>query len=97
PSQDAREILKALCVGVVEKRRHYVTRGAHTFEIDEFGGANAGLIVAEIELSSADEAFDRPAWLGREVTGERRYYNHQLALHPYASWPRRIEIDLAKQ
>ncbi len=97
PAADAREILKTLCVGVLEKRRHFVTRGVHVFEIDEFGGANAGLIVAEIELSSEDEAFERPSWLGREVTEERRYYNHQLALHPCSTWPRRIEIDIATQ
>jgi CYTH domain-containing protein/lipoprotein-anchoring transpeptidase ErfK/SrfK len=97
PVADAREIIDQLAVGVLEKRRHYVKRRAHTFEIDEFSGANAGLVVAEIELNAADETFDRPDWLGREVTDQRRYYNNQLALRPYATWPRRIEIDLAAQ
>ncbi len=97
PVADVREIIDHLCVGVLEKKRHYVKRGAHMFEIDEFLGANAGLIVAEIELGAENEAFDRPAWLGREVTEERRYYNNQLALRPYTRWPRRIEIDLAAQ
>ena len=97
PVADAREILDTICVGVVEKTRHIVTRGAHTFEIDEFHGANQDLIVAEIELKAPDEAFERPEWLGREVTDEHRYYNHQLALHPASTWPRRIEIDVAAQ
>ncbi|HZP13024.1 MAG TPA: L,D-transpeptidase family protein [Nevskiaceae bacterium] len=97
PVSDAREIIDKLCVGVLEKKRHYVQRGAHTFEIDEFLGANAGLVVAEIELGAENEAFERPDWLGREVTAERRYYNNQLALRPYTQWPRRMEIDLAAQ
>ena len=59
----------------------------HTFEIDCFYGSNEGLIVAEVELQSADEEFLRPAWLGREVTGDRRYYNSQLLKHPYSQWP----------
>ncbi|HET8882865.1 MAG TPA: CYTH domain protein, partial [Solimonas sp.] len=74
----------------VEKTRHDVpARGAHAdavWEIDEFTGDNAGLVVAEIELASADATFERPHWLGRELTDDRRYYNHALALHPYASW-----------
>jgi CYTH domain-containing protein len=97
PAADAREILRTLCIGVVEKRRHYVERKGHTFEIDEFAGANHGLVVAEIELRSADEAFELPGWLGREVTDERRYYNHQLALRPFTTWPRRLEVDVAAQ
>jgi adenylate cyclase len=87
PIAEARELLDTLCVGRVEKLRHYVTSGPHTWEIDEFGGDNAGLVVAEIELRRVDESFVTPAWLGREVTDERRYYNHSLALHPYSRWP----------
>lgn len=91
PADECREILANLCVGRVEKTRHYVSaRGAHdgaVWEIDEFVGDNVGLIVAEIELTSADAAFERPAWLGRELTDEKRYYNHALALHPYRDWP----------
>lgn len=90
PADECREILATLCVGRVEKTRHYVpARGAHegaTWEIDEFCGDNAGLVVAEIELPAADAAFERPSWLGRELTDERRYYNHALALRPYAAW-----------
>lgn len=90
PADECREILATLCVGGVEKTRHYVpARGAHegaVWEIDEFSGDNAGLVVAEIELQAADAAFEKPEWLGRELTDERRYYNHDLALRPYATW-----------
>ena len=86
PVEDARQLL-ALCVGgLVEKRRHYVRHAGHLWEVDEFLGDNAGLVVAEIELASADEAFARPAWLGTEVTDAPRYYNLALAERPYARW-----------
>ena len=97
PPADAREILSTLCANRVEKIRHYAPVGRHTFEIDEFSGANAGLVVAEIELGAVNETFERPAWLGREVTDDRRYYNHYLASHPYTAWPRRLEIDISAQ
>lgn len=81
------EALLALCVGGrIDKTRHYVRRGPHLWEIDVFAGDNAGLVVAEIELSDADEAFERPAWLGREVTDDARFYNLALAERPYAAW-----------
>lgn len=86
PVEDAEEILAALCVGRVEKTRHYVEHDGYTWEIDEFDGDNAGLIVAELELKDAAEAFSRPQWLGGEVTDQQRYYNHALALHPYRHW-----------
>lgn len=86
PLADAQEILDTLTVGRVDKTRHYVASGALTWEIDEFAGDNAGLIVAEIELASVDQPFDRPPWLGSEVTEESRYYNHALALHPFRTW-----------
>ena len=70
----------------VEKIRHHVPAGPHVFEIDEFLGDNAGLIVAEIELARADESFERPEWLGREVSDLARYYNLNLATHPYSQW-----------
>ena len=86
PLAEGRALL-ALCVGgIVEKRRHYVTQGAHLWEIDEFLGDNAGLVVAEIELGSVDEAFERPAWLGPEATHAQRYYNLALAARPYSQW-----------
>jgi adenylate cyclase len=86
PHADAERMLATLCGERVEKVRHHVTAGAHVFEIDEFLGENEGLVVAEIELSHADEPFERPPWLGREVTALARYYNVNLASHPYARW-----------
>ncbi len=85
PAADARELL-AHSDGTIEKRRYMVPAGRHTFEVDEFFGANEGLTMAEVELSSPDEAFERPAWLGDEVTGDKRYYNSQLLQHPYSAW-----------
>ncbi|WP_242108097.1 CYTH domain-containing protein [Luteimonas aquatica] len=86
PPQDARALL-ALCVGgLIDKRRHYVNHAGHLWEVDEFLGENAGLVVAEIELDSAEEAFERPDWAGREVTEAARYYNLALATRPYSQW-----------
>jgi adenylate cyclase len=86
PVDDAHALL-ALCIGGrVEKRRHLVEHAGHVWEIDEFSGDNAGLVVAEIELASGDECFERPAWLGREVTDSARYYNLVLASRPYSQW-----------
>lgn len=88
PLHDA-DALLALCVGGrVEKQRHYVTHAGHLWEIDVFDGDNAGLVVAEIELASLDEAFERPEWLGIEVTDQPRYYNLMLAERPYSQWTR---------
>ncbi|MEN8259186.1 MAG: CYTH domain-containing protein [Pseudomonadota bacterium] len=87
PCADAEEILEMLCTKpLIEKTRHYVEVGAHTWEIDEFEGANEGLIVAEIELQDTAEAFSRPPWLGPEVTYELRYYNNNLAHYPFREW-----------
>lgn len=86
PVTDARELLQ-LCVGRLEKTRHYVEFANITWEIDEFIGDNAPLVVAEVELKAVDQAFVQPEWLGKEVTDDRRYYNHHLALHPYRHWP----------
>ncbi len=87
PLEDGLEILQNLCgATVIEKKRHYVTFESHVWEIDEFLGANAGLIVAEIELKALDETFARPDWLGEEVTDDIKYYNNQLASNPYCNW-----------
>ncbi|MBS0214085.1 MAG: CYTH domain-containing protein [Proteobacteria bacterium] len=86
PAADAQALL-ALCMGgLIDKTRHHVHHAGFLWEIDEFAGANAGLIVAEIELPSIDAVFERPAWAGREVTDAPRYYNHALAQRPYAQW-----------
>lgn len=86
PVDDARALL-ALCVGgTIDKRRHLVRHGGHVWEVDEFLGENAGLVVAEIELESVDQDFALPPWAGREVTDEPRYYNLALASRPYSRW-----------
>ena len=86
PATDARAMLASLCDGVLEKVRHHVRVDGVLFEIDEFGGDNAGLIVAEVELPAVDAPFPRPAWLGREVSALVRYYNVNLIAHPYRQW-----------
>ncbi|GHV60458.1 hypothetical protein FACS1894182_15200 [Bacteroidia bacterium] len=84
--QEAQELLQLCEPRVIDKTRHLVPMGNHTYEVDEFYGENEGLIVAEIELSSEDEAFDKPAWLGKEVSADARYYNSMLIQHPYTKW-----------
>jgi adenylate cyclase len=87
PAADAKAMLEKLCVGaVVEKTRYHVTCQEHVWEIDVFHGDNAGLIVAELELTDEHEVFARPAWLGDEVSEDTRYYNVCLAQHPYKDW-----------
>jgi adenylate cyclase len=87
PVADADCMLASLCDGpLVDKLRHPVRVAGHEWEIDEFLGPNAGLVVAEIELDAPDEAFVRPAWLGAEVTHVARFYNFNLATHPYTRW-----------
>lgn len=82
--------LMELCEpGIIDKRRYLVACGNHTFEVDEFYGDNEGLVVAEVELSSPDEPFGKPAFIGMEVTGDRRYYNSQLRANPYCNWNQR--------
>ena len=86
PRADAERMLNDLCVGNVEKTRHYVPHEGALFEIDEFHGDNAGLLVAELELEAQDQPFPRPPWLGRDVSAAPRYYNIQLLHHPFARW-----------
>ena len=87
PVNEAAELLDGLCQQpLVEKVRRRIAIGPHTWEVDEFLGANAGLVVAEIELASEDEAFEKPDWLGREVTGDVRYFNSNLIRQPYSQW-----------
>lgn len=87
PLADARHMLDDLCLTEpVEKTRYWVRHEGHTWEIDVFEGANAPLVVAEIELTDVEAHFSRPDWLGREITEDRRYYNHALAFAPYRDW-----------
>ena len=86
PKADAEQLLH-LCDGaVVRKTRRLIEHAGHAWEVDEFEGDNAGLVVAELELESEDQPYARPDWLGREVTGDARYYNSSLAAHPYRNW-----------
>jgi len=87
-SGDAREMLERLCQGaLIEKWRHIVPYRGHRWEVDEFLGANAGLVIAELELDAEDAPFDHPPWLGAEVTHDERYYNVRLSEQPFAHWP----------
>ncbi|MFT5102383.1 MAG: adenylate cyclase [Candidatus Latescibacterota bacterium] len=83
---EAQSLLKICEEGIIEKVRYEIPIGNHIFEVDEFFGSNTGLVVAEIELSSENETFTKPEWLGEEVTGDIRYYNSLLSKKPYTGW-----------
>jgi len=86
-TQDEATNLFRLCEpGIIDKTRYLVDYAGHTFEVDEFYGDNEGLVMAEIELSSADESFKKPDFIGVEVTGDRRYYNAHLRQNPFKLW-----------
>lgn len=85
-AEDARDLFMLCQSGIIDKTRYIVPVDGKTFEVDEFYGENAGLVMAEIELESEDAAFTRPSWLGKEVTGDRRYYNSMLSVHPFSGW-----------
>lgn len=90
PLDDAEGLL-ALCMpGVISKTRHVLPQGRHRWEIDVFHGDNAGLVLAEIELQHEDEVFDRPDWLGEEVSDDARYYNAALSAYPYCQWKNKL-------
>lgn len=90
PLADAEDMLDNLCEPpLVEKRRYRIDVGDHLWEVDEFLGENAGLVLAEVELTSEDESFDLPAWAGEEVSHDARYYNANLAKNPYRTWESR--------
>lgn len=87
PVPDAQEMLDNLCEKpLIEKTRHYVIYAGHEWEIDEFTGDNSGLIVAEVELNDVAEKINKPAWVGQEVTEDKRYYNVCLVQNPYKEW-----------
>lgn len=90
--------LFALCEpGAIDKTRWLVKCGRHTFEVDEFHGCNEGLVVAEVELSSPNELFERPGFLGREVTGDRRFYNSCLTKCPFSAWSEAERTEVLRQ
>ncbi|MDD4609488.1 MAG: CYTH domain-containing protein [Bacteroidaceae bacterium] len=86
---EATSLLNLCDDGVIDKTRYLVRSGSHTFEVDEFEGANKGLIMAEVELKEEQEPFISPAFIGEEVTHDSRYYNSQLLTHPFSSWERK--------
>lgn len=88
PADEAEQLLAICEPGVIDKVRYEVPAGGHVFEVDEFHGENEGLVVAEVELSDETETFQRPDWLGEEVTGDDRYYNSMLMKRPFRSWAR---------
>jgi adenylate cyclase len=83
---DAKALLEFCEEGVIDKLRYEIKVDKHIFEVDEFFGDNEGLVIAEVELSSEDEVFTKPNWLGEEVTGDIKYYNSQLSKQPYNTW-----------
>lgn len=87
PSADAEAMLETLCVGpLIEKTRYRIPLGQVVWEVDEFAGDNAGLIVAEVELDREDQKVALPDWIGAEVTGDPRYFNARLVTHPFKDW-----------
>lgn len=87
---DAEQLFRLCEPGAIEKERYLVPAGKHTWEVDVFHGANEGLILAEVELSAEEEEFIRPAWLGREVSGDRRFYNSSLTKHPFSEFKKTL-------
>jgi len=86
PVDEAEKLLLLCEKGVIDKNRFEVKSGAHTYEVDEFYGENEGLVMAEIELQSETEYFEKPNWLGKEVTNDKRYYNSYISKNPYKTW-----------
>ena len=86
PASEALELLKICHGAIIDKIRHLVRCGEHIFEVDEFFGDNEGLVIAEVELNHPDEQFEKPDFIGEEVTGDKRYYNSRLTRFPYKSW-----------
>ena len=86
PLSDAEELIALCDPGVIIKTRYYIKSGKHVFEVDEFSGDNTGLVIAEVELGSEDEAYNKPDFIGEEVTGDLRYYNSHLIRYPYSQW-----------
>ena len=86
PVEEAKSLLELCEKGVIEKTRFEISSGKHLFEVDEFYGENVGLIIAEIELSDENEAFEKPDWLGKEVTNDERFYNAYLSKNSFKNW-----------
>lgn len=89
--QEARDLMQLCQHGLIDKTRWLVRSGKHVFEVDEFYGDNEGLILAEVELTYADESFEKPDFIGREVTGDRRFYNSHMLTYPFKLWKNELE------
>ena len=88
---EAEQLMKLCEPGIIDKTRYLVKSGKHTFEVDEFYGENEGLVMAEVELGFEDEPYEKPDFIGQEVTGDRRYYNSHLRKHPFSVWGKEPE------
>ncbi len=86
PVEEVKDLLKICEPGIIDKTRYLVPVGNHTFEVDEFYGDNEGLVIAEVELKDENEEFEKPDWLGEEVTGDVKYFNSMLMKNPYKNW-----------
>ncbi|MDN3642314.1 CYTH domain-containing protein [Lutimonas halocynthiae] len=84
--QEAESLLEICEAGIIDKERYYVKAGEHIFEIDEFELDNKGLVMAEVELKNEEDSFEKPKWLGEEVTGQKKYYNSSLVKNPFQNW-----------
>ncbi len=84
--EEAQQLFELCEEGIIEKNRYLIKEGIHVFEVDEFFGENLGLVVAEVELTSKEEVYTSPEWLGEEVTGVAKYYNSNLSKNPYNNW-----------
>ena len=91
PVADAKELMEQRDGAIISKVRHIVRNGGFNWEVDVFDGANSGLVIAEIELDRSDRIIELPSWVGEEVTDDRRFYNADLAKHPYSTWVRAAE------
>ena len=94
--EDGRQLMNLCGPGRIDKTRWLVKSGSHTFEVDEFHGDNDGLVMAEVELQSEDEPFEKPDFIGKEVTGDRRFYNSHLMRMPYCVWKNAFLKELAE-
>jgi CYTH domain-containing protein len=85
-AEEAEQLFRLCEPGIIDKTRYLVKSGQHTFEVDEFYGENEGLVMAEVELSSPEEPYEKPDFIGKEVTGDRRFYNSHLRQNPFSAW-----------
>jgi CYTH domain-containing protein len=92
-TDEADQLFRLCEPGIIDKTRYLVHSGKHTFEVDEFYGDNEGLLMAEVELSSPDEPFEKPDFIGKEVTGDRRFYNSHLRMNPFRLWESTLETE----